>query len=315
MQFPSRDLTLQYISLSYQDVVQRYAVENTASYFLDGLGNVIAYIPSSSVGNAILTNDQTASFSYTSSIALTSSIPFNGNRTIKRSPYTSLNVGGNTLQDFIENFFFPFIPATVAISSGGTTYYETGSVQSFVISSTVTANDETIFGTGSVYKDSIEWNTSSVIPPYTFAFTDVNINSNHSYYTKVGVDNNGNPVLITSNTKTAAFIYPYLWGMSTIAGLSGNSLYTEFTKQVQASGNKTISLIGNIVYIYFCYPSTYGNLTSILDPNNFESIGNFQFSSSVPVTSSGLANDWMTTYKVYRTTLVSDPNGSYQFKY
>ncbi len=58
MQFPSRDLTNQFISLSYQDVVQRYNF-GTASYFLDGFGFVIGYIPSISVGNQIVTVDQT----------------------------------------------------------------------------------------------------------------------------------------------------------------------------------------------------------------------------------------------------------------
>lgn len=57
MQFPFRDLTNQYISLSYQDVVQRYA-QGTASYFLDGLGNVIAFVPTSSLGQQLVTADQ-----------------------------------------------------------------------------------------------------------------------------------------------------------------------------------------------------------------------------------------------------------------
>lgn len=57
MQFPFRDLTNQYISLSYQDVVQRYT-QGTASYFLDGTGNVIAFVPASSLGQQLVTADQ-----------------------------------------------------------------------------------------------------------------------------------------------------------------------------------------------------------------------------------------------------------------
>jgi len=57
MQFPARDLTNQYISLSYHDVVQRYAPGGTASYFLDGTGNVIAYVPTASIGKALATLD------------------------------------------------------------------------------------------------------------------------------------------------------------------------------------------------------------------------------------------------------------------
>lgn len=282
----------------------------TASYALNGGGGG---------GGATLQTGSfypiTSSWALTASYASSSTIPFNGNRTIKRSPYTALNVGGTTVDEFLENFFFPFVPATVAISSGGTSYYEIGTLQNFTIASTITANDEILYGTASVKRNSVDWNIVGSIPPLTFTYIDSNISTNYSYITFVQTDNDGSPTLISSNTKTATFIYPYLWGMSTIAGLSGNTLYTTLTKQVVSQGNKTVSLIGNVVYIYFCYPDSYAALSSILDPNGFEAKGNFDYSSSVQVASSGLTNDWTTNYRVYRTTLVSNPNGSYQFKY
>lgn len=301
MNFPLRNLSDQYISLSYQDVVQRYdPLAETSSYFLDGLGNVLLYLPTSSLGQQIVTVDQ--------------SLPFNGNRTIKRSPYTSLNVGGANVNEFLENFFFPFISATIAISSGGTTYYEIGTTQNVSITPVITANDETIFGNSTIKKDLVDWSSSSV-PPYTFTATDTGVTSNHSYIAYVPVDDNGSPTVILSNIKSVSFIYPYLWGMSSTPGLEGNTLYTTLTKTIQTQGNKTVNMVGNVVYMYFCYPASYPVLTSILDPNTFEAIGNFEYSASVPVTSSGLSTDWMTNYKVYRTILVSDPNGNYQFKY
>jgi hypothetical protein len=54
--------------------VQTYLPAGTASYFLDGLGNVIAYIPSSSIGNAILTEDQVAPMALSSAYALFSEL-------------------------------------------------------------------------------------------------------------------------------------------------------------------------------------------------------------------------------------------------
>ncbi len=151
-------------------------------------------------------------------------------------------------------------------------------------------------------------------PPYSFTFTDTGITTNHSYVCYVQVDNNGTPAIISSGTRVASFIYPYLWGMSSTAGLSGTALYNAFTKQVVTSGNKTVSMVGSVVYIYFAYPAAYPALSSILDPNSFEVIGNFEYSSSVSVTSTGLDSDWTANYRVYRTALVSDPNGNYQFR-
>ena len=59
--------------------------------------------------------------------ATSSFMSFNGNRPIKRSGYSGLNVGGIDVDDFLNNFFFPFVSATVSISGGG--LYETGSLQ------------------------------------------------------------------------------------------------------------------------------------------------------------------------------------------
>lgn len=253
------------------------------------------------------TNSVTASYANTSSI-----IVFNGNRSIKRSGYTGINVGGSDIAQFIENFFFPFIPSTISLT-GGSSYYQTGSSVNVTLTATVTANDEVSFGTGSILKDGSEWYTSSTIPPLSFNKTDNGITSNHSYVAYAQVDNNGSPTLIQSSTRTISFIYPYLWGMSVTAGLSGSALYDAFTKQVVTSGNKTVSMVGSVVYMYFAYPTSYPVLTSILDPNSFEVISNFEYSSSVIVESTGLTNNWSNTYRVYRTRLVSDPNGNYQF--
>ena len=44
MQFPQRDLTNQYISTSYQDVVQRY-LSGSIDYLLDGFGFSILGVP------------------------------------------------------------------------------------------------------------------------------------------------------------------------------------------------------------------------------------------------------------------------------
>ena len=65
MQFISQDLTGQYISSSYQDLVQAY-VSQSSIYFLNGYGDVIAVLPSASLGQLILTQDQTASWASSS---------------------------------------------------------------------------------------------------------------------------------------------------------------------------------------------------------------------------------------------------------
>jgi hypothetical protein len=252
------------------------------------------------------------SASWASSSLTSSYIPYNGNRQIQRSGYSGINVGGTNLTQFIENFFFPFNTATISIN-GTTTYFETGSIQSIGINGAITANSETLFNTGSVKSSTYEVNTF----PYasTYSVIDSNVSSSHVYQAYISASNNGSPGIISSTTKNVNFIYPYLWGMSATPGLSGNSLYTTLTRQVQSYGNKTISMVGNGVYVYFCYPSTYPLLTSILDQNLFQLFTSFEYSASVSIISSGLSSNWIANYNVYRSKLIADPNGNYQFIY
>jgi hypothetical protein len=275
----------------------------------DKIGNFIKTYGSGSTS----LSSSWASSSISSSYSLTSSdVPYNGNRTIKRSPYTTLNVGGTDVVQFLNNFFFPFVPATIAISSGGTYYYETGSSQNFVVDTVLTLNDEVLVplvNTGSVLKNSTLWNT--IVGSQTL--TDTGVSSSNTYQSFFYVNNNGSPTTISSNTRAISFIYPYLWGTSSIAGLNGVDLYSNLIKTVQTSGTKIVNLTGSSTYIYFAFPSSYTSLTSIKDPNLFETLSSFDFSSSVSVTSVGLLNNWTNTYKVYRLTALADPNGNFTF--
>jgi hypothetical protein len=75
------------------------------------------------------------------------------------------------LATFIENFFFPFVPSTVAINSG-TTYYQTGSNQNITITAVITANDETSFGSGSIKKNGTSIYTTVSPCPVSFGTTN-----------------------------------------------------------------------------------------------------------------------------------------------
>jgi hypothetical protein len=291
-----------------------YAIQALSASYVSGVSETSSYAIRALTASYASNASETASYANQATLAETASYEyFNGNRSIKRSGYSGLNVGGMNVATFLNNFFFPFISATIAVSPSGTSYYQQGTNPNFTVTATITANDETIFGSGSMKKDGSAWNSASV-PPLSFAFTDANITSNHSYYATVSVDNNGSPTTITSNTSNVSFIYPYLWGTSSVAGLSGASLWSTMSRQVVTSGNKTVNFVGSVVFMYFAYPATYPALTSILDPNGFEVIGNYEYTSSVSVTSVGLYSDWTTNYRVYRTRIVSDPNGNYQFK-
>lgn len=259
-------------------------------------------------------NVESASYTLTSSTT-----PFNGNRAIKREDpdFEGLNVGGGTVVDFLNNFFFPFIPASVSLTLvPSTTLYEIGNDPSPTIRVNVTANDETLFESGSVRKDGTNtWTiTKPVLPATNYDNVDSNITTGHTYQAYISASNDGTPGLIASNTRTISFVYPYFWGLSTNPSLSGTTLYGTLTKTIQSySATNNVSFTGTATYIYFCYPDTYTDIVYIYDYNDFDVTNLFQ-SSTVSVTSTGLTSNWTTNYKVWRLKSSSNPNGTYKFR-
>ncbi len=78
-QYLERDLSDQYISLSYQDILQQYPNTSSILYVLDGYGNVVFGIPTASIGYNVITSDITASLTFPSaSYSLTASYAMNG---------------------------------------------------------------------------------------------------------------------------------------------------------------------------------------------------------------------------------------------
>jgi hypothetical protein len=67
--FPSQDLTNQYISESYQNVIQKYTPTGSTYYLLNGYGDVIFSLASSSFGGQLVTTNQTVTQSISASYA------------------------------------------------------------------------------------------------------------------------------------------------------------------------------------------------------------------------------------------------------
>jgi hypothetical protein len=93
LSFPSQDLTNQYISESYSNILQKYLPGGNTFYVLDILGNIIFSFPSASYGYNILTSDQTASL--TSPNAISASYSLSSSYTIYSS-YAGLSTLAET---------------------------------------------------------------------------------------------------------------------------------------------------------------------------------------------------------------------------
>ncbi len=253
---------------------------------------------------------------------------FDGSRTVKRSGWSGVsnNIVGKkgTVADFLNDVFFPFIPATISINSS--VRYEIGTSNSVTISGSTSVNDETSFSNGELRQ--IHPSTSTVhtfgsATSYstTITFTPVKGNTNSlelRFRAYQDVDNSGSPTTISSGIKYCRSVYPFFHGVNADAALTsgGTALYSALTKLVQAQGNKTVSLTGSNGYIYFAYPASYGDLSSILDQNSFEQITAFT-KYTANVTSTALSTNWVDEpYIIYRSNVPTSPSGwNYQFKF
>lgn len=245
------------------------------------------------------------------------SLAFNGNRAIKRSPFIGLNVGGTDVVQFLNNFFFPFQPATLNLNSG-TTYVEVGTLNNVTVSGSISMNDEVTTTGGYVNKNGVTWHTFGTSP--TFSYGDSGLLAvspvNFSYQAFVTAANNGSPTILSSGVKTLSYIYPTLYGLSTSdLSTGGISLYNGMTKSIAPASNSTINMAGSGVYIYYAYPMSYGALSSILDPNGFNITSSFDIFTNVMVTSSGLYNNYTTLYRIYKLRTLASPGGLFKFNF
>jgi hypothetical protein len=68
---------------------------------------------------------------------------------------------------------------------------------------------------------------------------------------------------------TIEFVWPYFYGFNSTYVVTGvNSILNNLVKRVDIKTNQVLSLNGN-GYLYFCYPSLYGTVSSILDGNDY----------------------------------------------
>lgn len=238
----------------------------------------------------------------------TQDLNFNGNRTVKRANLPAINAGGTTLIEWVENYFFPFIPATLSINTHslkeiGTTYTPT-------INYNITLNDETIVTSGKIIdvtdSNTIIYNVPT--PSANASFVASTVTTNNTWKNEAVVDNNGSPTTIVSNNSSVSFIYPWFYGMSADSNLSGTDAYTGLTKSLQTQSDKSVTFNDTSKYIYIFTPSTWGNITEIKDQNGFNVTSSFSGPTLTNVTSIGLDTNYSLNFKMYKTQTVTTVN-------
>lgn len=212
----------------------------------------------------------------------------------KSLPISVLGSGGDTVEVSSSITFNTASLLTQAHNPGG----------AYPFSASFTASGADLGGDFSIYLADgplASSNLYGVGPPRTITKT----NSGSVVFTVNATE----PVTLTtiSDTVVLSFLYPIYHGM--VAGdYSTGNLEGHLTKLLEGKGTKTLLMNGINAFIYFAYPASYGDLTSIKDSNQFEYLNVPGTFTKYTTTQSG-SNGWSTSYYVYKYT-ANLPNGT-----
>lgn len=226
------------------------------------------------------------------------------------------DLNGLTTHEILKKILYPYVQPTVgnatASPNGGT--YEKGVTQTITsVSISVTKKSELITSVA-LYNGStlIEEKTGDAVKnggTINFTGLSVEVPTNGNQLTVKVTDAKGT----VQEKKTAAmtFVYPYYMGSCASGTAIDETLVESLTKKVESKGNKSNSFTVSDGHMVFAYPKAHGALKSILDPNNFETIGNYT-RSEVSVTGlDGTAQD----YYVYVSGATTVSGFTVNFKY
>ena len=217
------------------------------------------------------------------------SLVFNGNRSIKRNifPYAQ-NVGGSDVISFVNNVFFPTVPLSISLkdsallTGGNPTGYQ------IVFTGSINANDESDAILGTLIGSNAT--NSEVI------FVDPNPQFGNFFKTGYNVSNNTNIKVELSYFKDTekqisdianiSFEYPmyYATGADNLSfneilyvnSEPSQGLRPGVVVKLQEKSDKKITFNTNNEIMYAIFPSSWGEVTSIKDPNGLENLAAWQ---------------------------------------
>jgi hypothetical protein len=233
---------------------------------------------------------------------------FDSSRPTTRAGVPVVNVGGSTVQDFLNGYFFPAVGPTITLNASPSAgIREKGNSINIALSAIYTkqTNDITVF---SIYKNStLLYSDPSPSPTGgTASYTDNGIADTVSYYATA----TDSTLTTTSNTLNYTYVYPFYYGVGA-PGLDATAI-AALTKLIQTKSNKTTVTSPTSQVYYFSYPQSYGNLTSILDQSGFETLGDYTLRT---VTITGLDSNPI-VYNVYEfNNLTTQVNFSNTYKF
>lgn len=226
----------------------------------------------------------------------------------------NVDLNGLTVNEVLQKLLFPYIEPSINVSStpnGG--IFERGNIQTITnVRVSITKKSERIIrieilddgqviaeqqgdaiANGGMFNYAVNVQIPSVNKQLIIRVTD---NSNKQF---------------TRTTNTFTYIYPYYWGVCDEGIEVDADLVKGLTKSVESRGTKTVRYTTNNQKMIFAYPSSYGSIASVLDPNNFDVTSTFVRKQLTIIGLDGTEQ----SYYVYENSPSTVSNFSMRFSY
>lgn len=282
--------------------------------------------------NLVFTKGDGSAFNVNISASATLQQDLTSNVTVGGSDAGTLYPSGTLLEDILRDILIDNFPAEVSLDYLilNTKGVPVGiDISNREISSSITFNSASIASTprspGGAYPVSASF-TASGADTGNFdvylnngplaASTDyglgidrtVNRSSSGSITFRVNAIEPVDLTTITS-TLTVNYLYPMYYGMTATDYSTTGNVDGALTKLLEAKGTKSVLMSGTNAFIYFAYPTSYGNLTSIKDSNQFEYL-NVPTPAFTKYTRTQSGSAWSAiSYNIYKYT-ANLPNGT-----
>ena len=231
------------------------------------------------------------------------------------------NLNGMGIHEILEALIYPYIQPEVfasIVKSPNANYYEYGqNVSILSITANVVKKSKKISKIDFIVNNSTvkTLNDISIVNGGSFTYTlDTEVTTNTSLpngYFQVLIQDASNTV-ITKEAAVPSFVYPFYYGVLGASAEITEGNIKSLTKVITpkaSSQSRTYTASNQRMVI--AYPSEYGNLKSILDPNGFEQISAF---TKYTVLMSCLDNT-VQQYNVYANSANTNTNFKMTFKF
>lgn len=220
------------------------------------------------------------------------------------STFESPGISHNELWD---RLLHPYVAPTITISGSpsNSTVREIGVSTSITITANVTQGSKAIASV-KIYEGSTATSKNAAAGSQSQTYDGITATTTFKAEASDGETT-------ASKSLTYTFVDPFYWGAVASAPTTSDAVKA-LTKAVQTKGTKTVAYTTTATnkYYCFCYPSSYGNLSTILDQSGFDNTNDFA-KTTVSVTNAAGSAVAYNVYTYKNAVAAGDMTMKYQF--